>query len=323
MKAVIQKRYGSADVLSVGEAVTPKTKKNEILVRVYASPVTQGNRQVRAGIFPTVLWLPARLMVGLFRPKNPIPGTVFAGRVESVGSAVTRFSVGDKVFGANLGGAYAEFLNIPEDAAVAKMPEGMSYEEAAASPYGGTTTLIFLQKIAKVQPKERVLIIGASGGIGRFGVQLAKHLGAEVTGVCSKRNFELVRSLGADYVIDYKSEDFTKNGQKYDVIFDTVDSHSFTRARKTLNKNGRYLSVEPSVNLFFWMMVTSLFGNRKAYFKMAIGAHAEMNEIRKLLENRAIWPIVGRQYPLEEIIEAHKAPDTTSPNGCVVVNITS
>lgn len=321
MKAAITHAYGSADVLQTRDVPTPTISDREVLIRIHASPVTAGDLRLRAADFPSFSVLPGRLMVGVFGPRRSVQGTMFAGRVIEVGGAVTRFSVGDSVFGYTAHGAYAEYLSMPEGGAMARMPAGLGYDEAAAVPYGAGTALHFLRDLGAVGAGDRVLIVGASGGVGRFAVQLAKHLGAEVTGVCSRSSFELVRSLGADHVIDYATEDFTQRGQRYDVIFDIAGATSFGRSRTSLTEEGRYLTPVLSVGLLLQVALTAMSGGPRAKFAVVLPDQDDMNQLRALLEQGVIRPVIARRFPLERIAEAHAEAETGRVHGSVMVTL--
>jgi NADPH:quinone reductase-like Zn-dependent oxidoreductase len=321
MKAAIIQRYGSADLLQTWDIPTPIPAEGEVLVHVRASPVTAGDLRLRAADFPTWTVVPGRLMMGVFRPKHQVQGTMFAGRVAAVGSGVSQFQVGDNVFGSTSHGAYAEYLTVPESGAMALIPDGVSYEDAAAVPYGGWTALHFLRNLANVQPGQSVLILGASGGVGRFAVQLAKHMGAVVTGVCSADNLALVRELGADHVIDYRAEDFAGNGRHYDVIFDIAGVGSFGRSRKSLTSTGRYLTLFVSFTVLFQMAWTALRGGQKALFDVAMGKQSDMRELGDLLDQGAIRPVVAHRLPLDRIAEAHATAESGRLQGSVLVTI--
>ncbi len=318
MKAAISPTYGTPDVLSMKEARRPEVGEQDVLVEVRASVVTQGDRRLRAADFPGISWLPGRLMLGLFRPKHPIPGTAFAGRVVAVGEAVTRFAEGEDVFGGCMHGAHAEYLAVPEGSPVALMPRDLDYAEAAALPYGAITALVFLRDIAKVQAAERVLIIGASGGVGRFGVQLAHHLGADVTGVCS-RDHDLVRDLGAGRVIDYTRDDFTRNGERYDVIFDTTSENNFRRSCGSLNARGRYLSLHMSASLLFHMALTAFGGGPRALSGVALGDPEQMEAVRELVEQGVLRPVIAKSFTLEDLAFAHTFLEEGGVRGSVVI----
>jgi len=321
MKAALTTTYGSVDVLETREVPRPTLGPHDVLVRVRATPVTAGDVRLRTANFPSLSALPGRLMIGVFRPKNPIQGTMFAGRIVEVGSAVTRYAIGDDVFGNTMHGAYAEYLAMPESSAMAKMPSNLSYDEVAAVPYGAFTALRFLRDVGSVKPHDKVLIVGASGGVGRFAVQLAKHLGAEVTAVCSRRSSDLVRSLGADHVIDHETTDFTQNGVRYDVIFDTAGVTTFGRTRSSLTEHGRYMTLYLSIGLLLHVIVTSIFGGPKAKFTVALGNHDDMNELRGLMERGVIRPTIAQRFPLERIADAHTEAERGSVHGSVLVTL--
>lgn len=324
MKAIIVTKYGSPEVLQLAEVKKPEPKDDEILVNIQAAGITRADTMMRKGA-PRF----ARLMLGLRKPKNPIPGTGLAGRVERVGKNVTRFKPGDLIFGeSGLGfGAYAEYVNVPENGVLAQLSDNLPFEEAATFTDGPLTALNFLKKVGKVKKGDKVLINGASGSIGTAAVQLAKHFGAEVTGVSSAKNHELVRSLGADHVIDYKKQDFTQADQKYDIIFDTVGKSSFPKAKKALKKGGRYLSPELTFPLLIQMLWTSVFKRRdgkKALFSATglldpADLNAMLLELKELYEQDLLKVVIDRRYRLEEIVEAHRYVDTGHKAGNVVI----
>ncbi|MCB9762824.1 MAG: NAD(P)-dependent alcohol dehydrogenase [Alphaproteobacteria bacterium] len=321
MQAAQNTSYGSPDVLTVQEIEAPALGDHDVLIRVHASPVTQGDRRLRAADFPGIGWLPGRLMTGLLRPRHRTPGTAFAGRVEAVGAAVTRFTPGQDVFGAPPHGAQAELLVMPEDGALAAMPRGFSDDEAAALPYGGVTAMVFLRELGEVRPGQRVLIVGAAGGVGRLAVQLAAHLGAEVTGVASARDHDLLRALGAHHVIDRRTRDFAAEGQRYDVIFDASTTVSFGRARAALAPEGRFLTLHMGVGVLAWMAVTALVGGQRAIFGVALGDAARLEQVRVLAEAGAFRPVIARRFPLAEVAAAHAYLEGERPHGSVVVTL--
>jgi len=253
MKAIVATKYGSPDVLQLKEVAKPSPKEDEVLIRIFATAVTTAACAMRKGP------LMARPFTGLTRPKNPIPGTDLAGKIEAVVRNVERFKEGDQVFGGtDLGfGCYAEYICLPEEDVLAIKPANTTYEEAAAVVEGALTALPFLRDKGNIQSGQKVLINGASGGIGTAAVQLAKYFGAEVTGVCSTTNLEMVKSLGADTVIDYTKEDFTKGGQTYDIIFDTVGKSSFSLCKGSLKQEGVYLSTVPTLAIYLQMLWTA------------------------------------------------------------------
>ncbi len=320
MKAIQYTTYGAPDVLSLTEIARPTPRDHEVLVEVHASGVTQGDRRLRAADFPGMGWLPGRLMTGLVRPRETVLGTTFAGRVVAVGAAVNRFAVGDAVFGTVSSGAYAEYLVAPETGALAHAPKGLDAAEAAALPYGATTALMFLRDLARVRRGERVAVLGASGEVGRFAVQMARHLGAEVTGVCS-RDHDLVRELGAHHVVDSTQEDFTASGPRYDVIFDTAPTNRFARCREALTPRGRYLTLHLSLAILLQMAATSVRRGRRAIFGIALPASEHLDAVRELAETRALRPVLARRFPLTSTAEAHAFLEAGRTRGSVVVDV--
>ena len=321
MKAIITTSYGSPEIFKVDNVAKPTAKPNEILIRIHASSVTKADTMMRTGK-PYI----GRLMLGLTKPKNPIWGTGFAGVIEAVGSEVTKFKIGDKVFGENLDtfGTYAEYVTVPEGGIVAHLPENLSFEEAAGMGDGGITSLNFLCNLGDIKAGQKVLINGASGALGTAAVQIAKHFGAEVTGVCSTKNVNMVKELGADHVIDYTRHDFTANTNTYDLIYDTVGVRSFSDCRNALTENGVYASPVLGMPLLVDMMVTSVFGSKKAKFS-ATGALPE-KELKRLLgvlveivEAGELRAIIDRTYTLEQVADAHEYIDNGHKKGNVVL----
>jgi NADPH:quinone reductase-like Zn-dependent oxidoreductase len=323
MKAVMYTQYGSADVLQISEVEKPIPADNEVLIKIHATTVASTDAIFRAGSD-----FMARMFTGLIKPKPTIPGGSFAGEIEAVGKEVKRFQVGDQVFGTADPdtGAHAEYLNLPEDRAIALKPAHMTYEEAVAIHPGALTALPNLQGAAYLQAGEKILIIGASGSIGSSAVQLAKHFGADVTGVCSTANVEMVKSLGADKVIDYKKEDYSRSGETYDVVFDTVGKSSFGQARRVLKPGGLYLSTIISLDLLLHMLWTSKFGSKKAKIVFAgLRPSSEKNGylslLLELVETGRFKPVIDRCYSLEQIAEAHRYVETGRKKGNVVIAI--
>ncbi len=323
MKAAFHNQFGAPHILFIKEVERPTVAPDQLLVRVHASPVTQGDRRLRAADYPGISAVIGRLMFGVLRPKNPIPGTMFAGRVVAIGDEVTRFAVGDDVFGGVDNSAQAEYVAVAEDGAVAPMPSGIDYAEAAAAPYGAATALSFLRDVGRVQPGDKVLIVGASGGVGRYAVQIARHLGADVTGVCSARHAELVRSLGAGRVIDYAKEDYTQSGATYDVIFDTASGDGFRAARKVLAPSGRYLTVYLSLLVLAQMLVTAVLGGRKVRGAVVLPSQQLTRDVGALLEEGAVRPVIAAQFPLDHVVDAHAELEEQRPAGEVMVLIGS
>jgi NADPH:quinone reductase-like Zn-dependent oxidoreductase len=322
MKAIVYTEYGPPDVLQLKEVEKPTPKDNEILIRVCATTVTSGDVRVRGFIFPPLFWLLSRIMFGLRKPRKKILGANLAGEIEAVGKDVKLFKEGDQVFGATgLGfGTYAEHKCLPEDGAVAIKPANITYEEAASVPHGASTALYFLRK-GNIQNGQKVLIYGASGAIGTFAVQLAKYFGAQVTGVCSTTNLELVKSLGADKVIDYTKEDFTKSGETYDVIFDTVGKSSFSGSIISLKQKGVYLLNGMDFTRMVRGLWTSLTSSKKVIFGVASEKTEDMIFFKELMEAEKIKSAIDRSYPLEQIAEAHRYVEKGHKKGNVVITV--
>lgn len=320
MQAATHTIYGGPQVLSVNPVARPSIQADEVLVRVRASSVTQGDRRLRAADFPGMMMLPGRLMFGLRGPRNLIPGSTFAGEVVEIGDNVTRFAVGERVFGLTPSGAQAEYMAIRATAGIARMPEALSFDEATALPYGGFTALSFLRDLGEVKAGERVLIVGASGEVGRMAVQLARHMGAEVTGVAS-RDLEAIRALGAHHVIDYRAEDFTAHLGRYDVILDTSGTATFGSARRALSARGRFLSLHVTMGLLMWMLVTALFGTKRALCGVEMGDADAMDQLRELIETSDVRPTIDSRFGLDQIAEAHARVERKQNSGSVVVTM--
>lgn len=323
MKAIVYTEYGPPDVLRLQEVENPTPRDDEVLIRVRATQVTAADYRIRGSNFPPLFWLPARLGFGFIRPKKTILGTNLAGEVEAVGKDVRQFGEGARVFGSSGGrfGAYAEYICLPEEAAVATKPDNVTYEEAAAIPFGAFTALFFLRDVGNIQSGQSVLIYGASGAVGTAAVQLAKHFGAEVTGVCSTTNLALVKSLGADTVIDYTKEDFTENGRRYDLIFETVGKSSVTRGKRSLKQDGVYLANVIGPSVLLQMLWTSVIGSKKVKGGIASEKTEDLIFLRELIEAGEIKPVVDRRYPLEQIAEAHRYVETGHKKGNVIITV--
>ena len=322
MKAMVWTKYGPPEVLQLKEVEKPTPKANEVLVKVHAATVTAGDCEMRSLKFPTILLrLIMRMYSGLRKPKKiTILGQELAGEIEAVGKDVTRFRKDDQVFAATGFGAYAEYVCLPEDGVLAIKPANMTYEEAAAVPTGGLNALHFLRK-GNIQSGQKVLINGASGSIGTFAVQLAKYFGAEVTGVDSTRKLDMLRSIGADQVIDYTQEDFTKSGETYDVIFDVVGKSSFSRSKSSLTQNGRYLIANPGLSQMVRWRLTSRTSSKKVIDGIASYKTEDLIFLKELIEAGKIKSVIDRRYPLEQTAEAHRYVETGHKKGNVVITV--
>ncbi|MCB0154665.1 MAG: NAD(P)-dependent alcohol dehydrogenase [Anaerolineae bacterium] len=324
MKAVVYEQYGPPEVLQLREVEKPVPKDDEVLIKVHATTVTTGDVNVRNFVFvPAGFGLISRLMFGLNAPKKKILGVELAGEIAAVGPAVTRFKVGDAVFGLDgmRLGAYAEYKCMPESGGLVHKPGNVTYAQAAALPNGALTALTFLRNIAKIQPGQKILINGASGSVGTAAVQLAKAFGAEVTGVCSAANLALVQSLGADQVIDYTQEDFSQNGQRYDLIFDTVGKLSFAACKQSLTPKGLFLAGAGGLAEFGQMLWTSLSGGQKVRAGVSSERKEDLAFLTELIEAGQVKPVIDRCYPLEQIVEAHRYVDSGRKKGNVVITV--
>jgi NADPH:quinone reductase-like Zn-dependent oxidoreductase len=322
VKAIVYERYGSPDVLELKEIEKPTPKDNEVLIKTLATTVTSGDWRARSLDVPTGFGLISRLFFGVIRPRQPVLGTELAGEIESVGKDVSKFKIGNQVFafsGAAMG-CHAEYKCMPEDGTMALKPDNLTCDEAAAISFGGTVALDFFRR-GKLQNGERILINGASGGVGTAAVQLAKHFGAEVTGVCSTANVALVISLGATHVIDYTKEDFTQNGETYDVIVDTAGTAPFSRSKGSLKKGGRLLLVLgglPDMLQIPWVSMTS---SKKIIAGPAAERAEDLRFLAKLAQAGKFRPVIDRRYPFEKIAEAHRYVDTGHKRGNVVITL--
>jgi NADPH:quinone reductase-like Zn-dependent oxidoreductase len=330
MKAIVYSEYGAPEVLRLKDVEKPTPKDNEIQVRVRATSITVGDLWARnfkaisprEFSMPFPLWLPSRMFFGISKPRISVLGSEFAGEVESVGKDVKKFKQGDAVFGyrGQSMGANAEFLCIPENGMVTHKPVNMSHEEAAAVPYGALTALSLLRKV-NVQAGQNVLVIGASGSIGSAAVQLAKHFGAKVTGVCSTAGLDFVKSLGADKVIDYTKEDFTKNGETYDLIFDVTRKSSFSQCEKSLKPKGIYLLASFKMKQVFQMLQTARSDGRQVVCALSSEKITDLDFIKELVEAGKFKSVIDKHYPLEQMAEAHRYAEAGGKRGNVVITI--
>ena len=316
MRAIVHDRYGPPEVLRLADVDKPVPKDDEILVRIHATTVNRSDCGWRT---PHPFF--SRIFTGLLRPKRPILGSELAGVVEAVGSTVTTFEVGDEVFGIK-SGAHAEYVCVRESGAVAPKPSGMSFEEAAAVCDGAIIALTCLRK-AGLQRGQSILVYGASGSIGTAGVQLAKHFGARVTAVCNTKNVELVRSLGADEVVDYTREDFTRNGETYDIVFDAVGKHSFRRCRRSVKRGGVYVETDLG---FMWhapllVLLSRWIGEKRVTIPIPKYTREEVVFLKELIEAGEYRAVIDRVYPLEDVVEATRYVETGQKTGNVVLTV--
>jgi NADPH:quinone reductase-like Zn-dependent oxidoreductase len=323
MKAIVITKYGPPEVLELRQVDKPAPKDNEVLIRIHATAVVATDPMFRKGD-PFI----GRFFTGLMKPKHAIPGDVVAGDIEAVGKDVTLYKTGDKVYAAcaMTQGGQAEYICLPEDGPLAIKPINMNYEEAAGVPDGGLGALNFLRDAAKIQSGQTILINGASGSVGTYAVQLALYFGTQVTGVCSTTNVELVKSLGAHKVIDYTKEDFTKNGQSYDIIFDAVGKSSFSRCKNSLTQKGVYVTTVPAPDFMLGVLLTSKSKGKKAAF-VAPGLRSsnekakDLNFLKELIEAGRLRSVIDRCYPLDQIVEAHQYVEKGHKKGNVIIAV--
>lgn len=324
MKAIAYKMYGTSEVLTLQDIEKPSPKPHELLIKVYATTVTAADIMMRKGE-PVI----GRLYLGLKKPKRTILGFEFAGEIAEIGKDVTLFKIGDKVFGGTTTlGCYAEYTCVSEKDVIATMPDNINYEEAAPITGSAITVFNFLKGKANIQPNEKVLINGASGGVGTYAVQIAKYFGAEVTAVCSTSNVAMVKSLGADKVIDYTKEDFTKNGVQYDIIFDTVSKSSFSACKNALTPMGVYMPTVMDAAVFFQMIWTAMVSGKKVKSSSTglLPVKVRLSylmEIKELLKTGKIKTVTDMHYPLEQLAAAHAYVEKGHKKGNLVITVQS
>lgn len=321
MKAVVCTKYGAPEVLQIKEVEKPVPKDNEVLIRIHATTVNGADARIRGAVFPSIFKLPVKIAMGFKGPRKNVLGVELAGTIETVGKNVTRYKVGDEVFastGAAFGG-YAEYICLSEKSVMAIKPSNMTFEEAAAVPHCALAALYFLRK-GKVQKGEKVLIYGAAGGIGTFAVQIAKAFGAEVTGVCSASGINMVKSIGADKVIDYTKPNFEENFEIYDVVFDTVGKAAIKNCVNSLKEKGMYLSaVHLKLSRIIDGIKASFSSGKKVIGGVATYTKENLNDLKELIEVGKMKTVIDKQYPLEQIVEAHSYVDTGHKKGHVII----
>ena len=321
MKAIVYEKYGPPEVLHIKEIEKPQPKDNEVLIKIHATTATTYDCWQRSSTAPTGFGVLSRIASGIRKPKRPILGIDLAGEIEAIGKDVTSFSEGDQIYGFSEGlGAYAEYMCLPEDATLAVKPTNMTYEEAAAVPQGALTALYFLRR-GNIQSGQKILVFGASGGVGQFAVQLAKHFGAEVTGVCSTSKLELVKSLGADRVIDYTTEEFDQNGETYDIIFDATTGKSpYSRCVKSLKEEGIYIFVTfglPRLFRILWLNRSS----KQGILGLVDDKPEDLVFLRELIETDKLKVVIDRKYPMEQAAEAHRYVESGQKKGHIVITM--
>ena len=320
MKAAIHTAFGAPEVLQIKEIAKPTPKENELLIKVVSTSVTSGDARIRSMNIPFGFRFISKLMFGFSKPKHPIMGMNFAGVVKSIGSEVTNYKVGDEIFGSG-NATYAEYIVVAESDPMAITPKNISLADASAIMFGSTSSLTYLKDFGKIQRGEKILIIGASGSLGTAAVQLAKYFGAEVTGVCSGKNVELVKSLGADFVIDYETEDFTKNDKKYDVIFETIGKTTFADCKKALTDRGRCLMAVAGVPDYFRMLLTTITGGKKVVAGVAMPSKKDVEILKDLVEAGHLKAVIDKRFSLAEIADAHRYVDSGRKRGNIVVTM--
>ncbi|WP_299485264.1 NAD(P)-dependent alcohol dehydrogenase [Acaryochloris sp. IP29b_bin.137] len=323
MKAIVYEKYGEPNVLQVKEVEKPTPKDDEVRVKIHAAEATKADCELRSFNFPVKwFWLPLRLAMGWAKPKRQILGGYFAGEIEAIGKDVTKFKVGDQVFGSSQLrlGAYGEYLCLPDTYTIVPKPDNITFTEAAAVPLGGLNALHFLRK-ANISPGEKVLVNGAGGSIGTFGVQIAKAMGAEVTAVDSTIKEKMLRQIGADHFFDYTQEDFTQSSQTYDVILDMVAKSSYTKCIQALKPQGRYLLANPRLSDMFRALLTSKLTDKTAVFAFAGETEEELLALKQMIEAGQIKAAVDQIYPLEQAPEAHQRVETEQRLGIVVLSL--
>lgn len=323
MKAITYSHYGPPDVLHLSEVDKPRCRDDEVLIRVRAAEATKSDCEMRSFNYSVKwFWLPLRVALGIRRPRRSILGGYFSGEIESVGREVKQFNPGDQVFGSTglRMGAYAEYVALPAHSTIVAKPSNMTHEEAAAVPLGGLNALHFLRR-AELQAGEKILINGAGGSIGIYGVQIAKALGADVTAVDKSLKEEMLRRMGADHFLDYTQEDFANGGQQYDVIFDMVPGSSYSACIHALNPEGRYLSGNPRLSVMLRCLITTRFTHKTASFAFAGETREELLSLKEMVEEEKIGPAIDRVYSMDQAAEAHRRVESEQRVGALVISI--
>lgn len=322
MKAMVYRKYGSPDVLQLEELETPIPKDDEVLIKIHASAVTMGDCEIRSGKMDNFIWFIIRIMFGFFKPKYPVLGQELAGTIEAVGKDITKFKAGDKVFACtdqNMGGS-AEYICLPLSRSIAKMPEKMSCAEAASTPVGFTNAQHFL-KLAEVKKGEKVLVVGGSGIIGMFAVQLAHLAGAEVTAVGNHKSLEVMKKFGATHVIDYEQANYWDSGEQYDIVFEAVGKSPFGKALQTTAKNGRLIIANPIMNQLLRVAFINKFTSKRVVWQFASDTSEQLEELAQLVDAGDITTVIDRHYKLEDAADAHRYIETGYKTGGVILDI--
>ncbi len=322
MRAAVVQTYGTPETLELQERPVPTPGATELLIRVHASPVTQGDRRIRAGDFPGIMATIGRLAMGWSGPRATVQGSMFAGVVEGVGADVDRFQPGDRVFGASMDSAHADYLVLDHEKAVAHIPDGVSFADAAAVPFGAGTALPYLRDLGEVEPGQRVLVIGAAGGVGRYAVQVARHLGAHVTGVVRAHQADGLRALGADAVVVRETTDWRELNETWDVIFDTSDRFSLAEARPRLTAEGRFLRLGLTTWSDVWDLIRSSMGSGpRLKWTVILDNQENVEAVADLLASGAVRPVVGPRFSLDQIADAHRLLEARTSEGDVLIDV--
>ncbi len=321
MKAQVYHRYGPPAVVRMEKVAQPIPAPGEVLIRVRAATVNTADWRLRASAFPGGLWLPGRLMTGLFQPKNRVLGSEVAGEVEALGEGVSGFVLGQRVFGFVGHGAHAEYVLAKADGAIAPIPDALSFQKAAALPFGGLSALVFLRDFGALKPGQKVLVVGASGNVGVYGVQIAKALGAEVTGVASSDNLELVRSLGADHVVDYTQQDVTQQAERFDLVFETVGAMSFSQARRVLTPDGTFLPLNFGLGDVPTALVPRWLRPQRFVLNVNPDRREDLETLVQMTKKGDLRPVIDTVFPFEDIRAAYTRVEGRRRKGSIVLDV--